>query len=110
MRPPLENLQITTTDLSLLQESKQNYLILDVREPFEIEKASLPNSLNIPLNLLVSRMPEIPETDLIITLCHHGIRSLKAAQLLASYGKKVYSLRGGIDAISREMDSSIPIY
>lgn len=101
---------ITPAVLRELQETDKNFIILDVREPWELEKACFSGALNISLGQLKEKMADIPETDLIITVCHHGIRSLKAAHFLMECGKKAKSLKGGIDAYAREIDPSIPLY
>ncbi|MDI1451273.1 rhodanese-like domain-containing protein [Polyangium sp. 6x1] len=91
---------------------KPVYLI-DVRKPWEHERAALPGSLLVPLDELTERVDEIepPPGALVVAYCHHGVRSLSAAALLDRLGLPgVASLRGGIDAWSREIDPSIPRY
>ena len=52
-----------------------------------------------------------PKEQLIVFVCHHGIRSLDAASYFAGHGlENVRSLSGGIDAWSIEVDSSLPRY
>ena len=75
--------------------------------------AALPNSKLIPLNELAGRIAEItPLADRpVIVYCHHGIRSQSAAAYLDRTGiKEVYSLTGGIDAWSCEVDPTVPRY
>nr|WP_308215647.1 rhodanese-like domain-containing protein [Polyangium jinanense] len=91
---------------------KPVYLI-DVRKPWEHERAALPGSVLVPLDELTERADEIepPPGALVVAYCHHGVRSLSAAALLERMGLPgVASLRGGIDAWSREIDPSIPRY
>ena len=48
---------------------------------------------------------------MVVTYCHHGVRSLTAAGILERNGyEQVYSLAGGIDAWSREIDANVPRY
>ena len=43
--------------------------------------------------------------------CHHGMRSLKAAEHFLTQGfKNVYNLEGGIDAWSQTVDPSVRRY
>ena len=87
--------------------------LLDVREPWEHERAALPKSQLIPLKELPYRAAEIKvaEGTLIVAYCHHGIRSLSAAAFLGQSGySNVASLRGGIDAWSIEIDPRVPRY
>jgi rhodanese-related sulfurtransferase len=87
--------------------------LVDVRQPWENDIAALANSVLIPLNELPRRAPELkpPPGALIVTYCHHGVRSLTAAEFLESLGiQNVHSLAGGIDAWSREIDRAVPRY
>ena len=75
--------------------------------------AALPGSVLVPLDELTERADEIepPPGALVVAYCHHGVRSLSAAALLDRLGLPgVASLRGGIDAWSREIDPSVPRY
>ena len=88
-------------------------LLVDVRERWEHALASLPASVLVPLGELPARAHEIePAADaLVVTYCHHGVRSLQAARVLAGAGlANVVSLAGGIDAWSRLIDAGVPRY
>jgi monothiol glutaredoxin len=53
----------------------------------------------------------LPKGELLIFLCHHGVRSLDAAAYFVGHGlENVRSLRGGIDAWSQEVDPNLPRY
>ena len=87
--------------------------LLDVRQPWEHESASLPGSKLIPLNQLAARLSEVcpPPGVPLVVYCHHGVRSLSAATGLERLGfSDVFSLAGGIDAWSVEIDPSVPRY
>jgi adenylyltransferase/sulfurtransferase len=87
--------------------------LLDVREPWEHAYVALPESTLVPLGELPERHRELapPPDALVVTYCHHGVRSLDAAMFLASVGwRDVVSLAGGIDAWAREVDPSLPRY
>ena len=87
-------------------------LLLDVREPWEFETASLPDSLLMPMGDVTSRAhAELDPDAHIVVLCHHGQRSLSVAMWLRGQGfDRAQSLAGGIEAWSREIDPSIPRY
>ena len=88
-----------------------SHALLDVREPWEIEIASLSASINIPMDEIAGRADELPRDKPIVVVCHHGVRSYHVAQYLADLGfPVVYNLTGGIDAWSRDIDPSVPIY
>jgi rhodanese-related sulfurtransferase len=103
------NLEITVQDLAQRLKTPTPPLLLDVRQPEEYALAHLEGAQLIPLGELANRMSEIPAGDLIV-YCHSGRRSLTAASMLISKGRQAVSLRGGIDAWSREIDPSIPRY
>ena len=85
-------------------------LRLDVREPVETAAATLPEATLIPLGDLPARMNELPQDREIVVFCHHGGRSARAVQLLRDAGHIAFNLEGGIDAWSRRIDPSIPLY
>jgi len=87
-------------------------LLLDVREPWEFQTASLPDSLLMPMGDVTSRAhAELDPDAHIVVLCHHGQRSLSVAMWLRREGfERAQSLAGGIDAWSRTIDPTVPRY
>jgi rhodanese-related sulfurtransferase len=87
-------------------------VLLDVREPWEFQMASLPGSLLMPMGDVTSRAhAELDPDAHIVVLCHHGQRSLSVAMWLRGQGfERAQSLAGGIDAWSRVIDPSVPRY
>jgi rhodanese-related sulfurtransferase len=87
-------------------------LLLDVREPWEVETASLPNALLMPMGEVTSRAnQELDPDQTIVVLCHHGARSLSVTMWLRQQGfENAQSLAGGIDAWSRTIDPTVPRY
>ncbi len=86
------------------------YTLLDVREPWESEIASIPGSILIPLGILSSHLDALDHEVPVIVYCHHGVRSASARQLLADNGFTASHLAGGIDAWSRDVDSTLARY
>jgi len=85
--------------------------VLDVREPWEIKLASLPGTLNIPLNEVPARLGELDPHATLVVMCHAGGRSRRAAEFLSARGfTHVANLAGGIDAWSRDIDPDLPTY
>jgi adenylyltransferase/sulfurtransferase len=84
--------------------------IVDVREPWEWEIAHLPGSTLIPLDQLEQRLDELSPQEELVVLCHHGVRSLAAQQLLTEAGFRARSLAGGIDAWARLVDDTLARY
>jgi rhodanese-related sulfurtransferase len=87
-------------------------VLLDVREPWEFQTASLPDSLLMPMGDVTSRAhAELDPDAHIVVLCHHGQRSLSVAMWLRGQGfERAQSLAGGIDAWSRIIDPAVPRY
>ena len=104
--------QISPRELVMMLENGHSYRLLDVRQPWESQLATLPGSILIPLNELPQRAKEIiRDPGMVVVFCHHGIRSLSAANFLQRIGfADVKSLSGGIDAWSCEVDPEVPRY
>jgi rhodanese-related sulfurtransferase len=106
-------LEITPRELALQLENGQPIRLIDVRQGWENQLARLADSLLIPLNELPTRAAEVPSepATLIVVYCHHGVRSMSAAEYLQRLGHfNIRSLAGGIDAWSCEVDPAVPRY
>ncbi|MEO8478531.1 MAG: molybdopterin-synthase adenylyltransferase MoeB [Gemmatimonadota bacterium] len=103
--------EIAPTELLARRGAPVRPVQLDVREPWEFEIAHIPGSVLIPLGELAARHTELPPGVPIVTICHHGMRSLRAAELLGAMGfGEVASLAGGVDAWANELDPGMPRY
>jgi len=86
-------------------------LVVDVREGFELQIARFPRALHMPLAMVPLRLAELPRDRTLVLACHHGNRSMRALRFLESRGfTRLRNLRGGIEAWSLEVDSSVPRY
>lgn len=87
------------------------FVIVDVRLASELDAARIDGALHIPLHELEQRADEIPAGATLATLCHHGMRSLKAALALRAMGwEQCVSIAGGIEAWSLSADPLVPRY
>ena len=105
--------QISPAELAawLADKSRDKPLLLDVREPWEHDKARIAGSRLVPMGQIQARVAELPKNNEIVAICHHGGRSMQVAMFLEKSGfSRVHNLAGGIDAWSREVDSSVPRY
>jgi rhodanese-related sulfurtransferase len=104
--------EISVADVKSMRDAEQEIILLDVREPWEIDVAHISGSKHIPMGEIPARFnQELDPDDHIVVVCHHGVRSMNATAWLRQQGfEKVQSLRGGIDRWSREIDSSVPLY
>lgn len=91
---------------------EDNVLLLDVRTPQEHALVALPKSVLIPLYELEARVEELApfKEQEVIVYCHHGVRSLAAAQFLQHHGFQATSVQGGIDAYSCEVEPHLQRY
>lgn len=92
-------------------ERGDDVVVIDVREPWEVQRASVHGSTSIPLGDLPDAASSLDPSREYIVLCHHGMRSELAAEWMRNHGfERVSNLDGGIDAWSRMVDPSIPRY
>jgi rhodanese-related sulfurtransferase len=103
--------QLSAIELKTKLQDKERLILLDVREPNEFEFAHIDGSVLIPLNQIPQRLREIDMEQEVVLICHHGMRSMQAANFLTQVGfRKISNLVGGIDAWSIEVDSSVARY
>ena len=105
--------QISPAELAawLADKSREAPLLLDVREPWEHDKARIAGSQLLPMGQVQARIAELSKEKEVVAICHHGGRSLQTALFLEKSGfSRVHNLAGGIDAWSRIVDASVPLY
>jgi rhodanese-related sulfurtransferase len=103
-------LDVSATELQARMRN-DHLVLLDVREPHELEISALPGAVNIPLGSLASRLSELDSAAEMVVFCKSGTRSARALELLRSAGfKKVKNLQGGINAWAQQVDPRLPIY
>jgi len=105
------NYEITPQELRQRQERNEELLLLDVRELWERQTASIMPSQHIPMADVPVRVKELdPES------AHHRLLSSWRAFVLgyrvaAQEGyQKVQSMSGGIEQWSRQIDPNVPRY
>ena len=105
-----KDIEITARETAeLLKQGKIK--LLDVRTPEEFAIASVPGSVLVDQALAQEIMQTWPKDTVIVTMCHHGMRSLDAAAYLRGHGfTNTRSMSGGIDAWAVQIDSSIQRY
>jgi len=104
--------QMTVRDFADRLARGEDLVLVDVREPHELALARFPGApLHVPLRAVPVRAAELPRERLLVLACHKGIRSQRALEILRELGfTRLKNLAGGIDAWSREVDSSVPRY
>ncbi len=91
--------------------------LIDVREPWEAEIASIPGSILVPLGTLASDPAAVIAASAaldtgkpLVLYCHHGIRSATGRELLERSGIAASHLLGGIEAWASDIDSEMARY
>lgn len=106
----MKDLEITVRETAeLMKEGRIK--VVDVRSPQAYAIANIPGSMLIDQALAQEIVQTWPKDTRIVLVCHHGMRSLDAADYLRTFGfTNVKSLSGGVDAWSLEIDPSVPRY
>jgi rhodanese-related sulfurtransferase len=104
--------EVSDTELKALLDAGAEVVLLDVREPWELQTSHIVGSKHIPMGDVPARFnQELDPDSHIVVLCHHGVRSMNVTAWLRQQGfEKVQSLRGGIDRWAREIDPTVPLY
>jgi adenylyltransferase/sulfurtransferase len=86
-------------------------LLVDVREPEELEISRLVGALLIPKGELTERVDELTRARSIVVFCRSGVRSAEAVRILLDLGfQRVRNLDGGINAWAQRVDPKLPVY
>jgi rhodanese-related sulfurtransferase len=111
--------EITVTELSEKLKSEDKFILLDVREPHELNFARVTDSRVevTPMSRLaregtkaLSDTAQIQDATIYV-MCHHGSRSAQVTAWLAQQGwQKVFNVHGGIDEYARTVDPSVGFY
>ena len=92
-------------------DQEEDFLILDVREPWERDIAQISETLFIPMNSVHSRLEELDPSKEIVIHCRTGQRSAAVTQYLIKQGyPRVKNMVGGIKAWTIEVDTSLNMY
>jgi rhodanese-related sulfurtransferase len=111
--------EISVQQLAQKIKAAENFSIVDVRETWEIELASIQDErvAVVPMSKVSedgkNAFPEAlrdPQAEIVV-MCHHGVRSAKVAAWMQQQGwQNVVSLRGGIAEYAEEIDPSVGVY
>ena len=113
MNQPSPVPEITPTELKARLDAGDALVLVDVRDPFEVDIADLPDhgQTLIPTNEFGQRFGELDPASELVIYCRSGSRSAWAAAILLQSGyERVLNLRGGILAWRTEIDPSLTAY
>ncbi len=96
--------EVNAQELKQMIDSKEDFQLIDVREPWEVEETSI-GGLNIPLATVLTRADEISKDKKTVIHCKGGVRSATAIQALEQKlgYTNLYNLKGGIMAYLSEV-------
>jgi rhodanese-related sulfurtransferase len=104
------NMRVAPTDVKAWLDAGEEFSFIDCRTPQEWELANLPAAERLDYDAPDKYM-SLPKDRRIVFTCHTGDRSLDVASYFVGHGfTAVYSMRGGLDAWSQEVDSALPRY
>jgi len=104
-------LEISVHQLNQIRASGDPVTILDVREPQELTICKIDGSLDIPMQSVPANLDKLRNAELLVVVCHSGMRSSQVTQWLRQQGiESATNLSGGIDSWAREIDNSMATY
>lgn len=108
MPPPVQNMEVE--ELAERRNSGEVLELVDVRTPAERERAAIEGSWLLDQES-AARLETLDPATPLVFYCHSGVRSAQAADHFRRQGfTTVYNLAGGIDAWSKRVDASVPVY
>ena len=97
--------------LELKKMLKNNEVVLlDVREPYEVEICNVKGSLFIPMNEIPQNIEQLDKEKRYAVMCHSGVRSLYVSNYLNSLGYSTLNVIGGIDRWATDVDKNMKRY
>lgn len=102
--------EITVTELKSMKDKKEDFQLIDVREPYEFDMGNIGAEL-MPMGDIMASTDKISKDKPVIIHCRSGKRSSAIVMALETqHGfTNLYNLKGGIVAYSEQIDPSIPI-
>ena len=86
-------------------------LLLDVREPWELEICRIEGSVAMPMGSVPARFPELDRDRETVVICHYGGRSAQVCMFLERQGfSSVINLAGGVAGWAAQVDPRMAQY
>ncbi|MBI3502435.1 MAG: rhodanese-like domain-containing protein [Bacteroidetes bacterium] len=102
--------EITCTELKKMKDAKEDFQLIDVREDYERDIASIGGEL-IPMGEVMTNLDKISRDKKVVFYCRTGNRSGVITQALEAQGfTNVFNLKGGIHRWADEIDAAITKY
>jgi rhodanese-related sulfurtransferase len=86
-------------------------LLLDVRQPWEVDVCKIENSVSVPMAQIPSKLESLDLNRETVVICHHGIRSRRVGNYLEQAGfNNIINLSGGVKEWARTVDKQMATY
>lgn len=104
--------QISVNDLAqwIGDDTRDNPVLLDVREPWELAICQIPGSVSVPMHVIPARIDELDRNATYVCICHHGGRSAQVTMYLEHFGFQAINLAGGVHAWASLVDPTMARY
>lgn len=101
----------SVTELKAMLDAKEDFQLIDVREPHEFEICNLKGEL-IPMGEIADNVAKISKDKPVVIHCRSGARSGNVCNYLEqNFGyTNLYNLKGGILAWADQIDPTMPKY
>ena len=104
-------MQIAPTELAVALKEDAGTRLIDIRTREEFDAVHIEGAVFFTQELMQEILMKWDRTGLIAIIDHQGARSMDATAYFAGHGfENVKSVRGGINAWSAEVDSTLPQY
>jgi adenylyltransferase/sulfurtransferase len=104
---------ISVAELKEKIDKKDDFLLIDVREPSEFEIVRIPGSVLIPKQGFLdgSALAGLPQNKPIVLHCKSGVRSAECLAILKNAGfADATHVQGGVIAWAKQIDTALPVY
>jgi rhodanese-related sulfurtransferase len=109
-----ESLEVTPQDVQNQWVAGKPLVLIDVRQPEEFALTRIEGSQLVPMGSVpgeLQRLEGLADEQSLMVICHHGVRSLQVVSWLRARGvENCFSVAGGIDRWSLEVDPAVPRY
>jgi len=105
--------EVTPRQVKAMLDEGADFVLIDCRTPREYQVARIVEAQLVPLQELGQRLEDLDELKdrRVVVHCHHGMRSLQMTAVLRQRGfDSVFSMAGGIDLWSCDVDPKVPRY
>jgi adenylyltransferase/sulfurtransferase len=102
--------ELAPRELASRLSAREDFDLIDVREPYEWDIGRIPGARLVPLGELAGVMSSLDSRRDIVVYCRSGVRSADATRRLRAAGFRAVNLAGGILRWSDDVDPSVPKY